>query len=102
MFIYKCFSCGYEVSSEKELSDVVCPKCSEKMLRVKPPMKLGEILVHFGLIDAEKVERALDIQKRIDHHYPLGKILVKLGLISSNQLYEILGIQRKAFFGAKL
>jgi hypothetical protein len=87
---------------EKEPENVICPKCNKVMFRIKPPMKLGEILVLLGLIDEEKIEKALNIQKKINYHYPIGKILVKLGLLTSNQLYRALIIQRKALLGTKL
>lgn len=102
MLIYKCIVCGYELYYEKEPENVVCPRCNKIMFRMKPPMKLGEILVCLGLIGKEKIEKALNIQKRINHHYPIGRILVKLGFLTSNQLYRALIIQRRVLIGTKI
>jgi len=101
MFIYKCLSCGYELCDDSTSEDFACPKCGKKMLRVKPPMKLGEVLVYFELVNADEVEKALSIQKKINHHYPLGRILVKLGIISTIQLHKALEFQREIFLGIK-
>jgi len=53
-----------------------------------PPLRLGEALVQQGLLTAEDLQRALELQQRTGER--LGRILIALGLIKRQQLYQVL------------
>lgn len=53
--------------------------------------RLGDLMVAAGLISAEQLKRALDLQQ--DTKIPLGKILVQEGYVSAVQLYRKLAEQ---------
>jgi len=50
---------------------------------------LGRLLIEKGLITAEQLSKALDIQQREGR--PLGRILIDLELIDEKELYALLG-----------
>ncbi len=54
-------------------------------------LRLGEILVNEGLINATQLEKAIDIQKREGGR--LGEILVKLGMVKEDRMVAALGKQ---------
>ncbi|MBI4707886.1 MAG: Flp pilus assembly complex ATPase component TadA [Candidatus Omnitrophica bacterium] len=54
-------------------------------------LKLGELLIKEGLIDADKLEKAMLTQKQDGGR--LGEILVKLGFVKEEQLVVVLGKQ---------
>jgi type IV pilus assembly protein PilB len=53
--------------------------------------KLGEILVHNGVISEENLQRALDFQRR--EGGLLGEILVKLGYVKELDIVQALTVQ---------
>lgn len=53
-----------------------------------PPLRLGEALVQQGLLSAENLQRALEVQQRTGER--LGRILIALGLVKRQQLYQVL------------
>lgn len=53
--------------------------------------RLGEILVDSGLITADQLQNALDVQKR--RKLPLGKIIAELNLLTENQISQALSEQ---------
>jgi type II secretory ATPase GspE/PulE/Tfp pilus assembly ATPase PilB-like protein len=54
------------------------------------PQRLGEILLHHGIIRPDQLETALREQQR--SHRLLGEILVALGFMSPKDLYPLLGL----------
>jgi type IV pilus assembly protein PilB len=54
-------------------------------------LRLGEILINEGLINATQLEKAIDIQKREGGR--LGEILVKLGMVKEDRMVAALGRQ---------
>lgn len=56
-----------------------------------PKKRLGELLIHSGLITEEDCNRALKMQ--VGGNRRLGRILVKMGTITSDQLLDILAAQ---------
>ncbi len=56
-----------------------------------PRKRLGELLIHSGLITEENCNRALKMQ--VGGNRRLGRILVKMGAITSDQLLETLAAQ---------
>lgn len=56
-----------------------------------PKKRLGELLIHSGLISEEDCNRALRMQ--VGGNRRLGRILVKMGAITSDQLLETLAAQ---------
>jgi len=56
-----------------------------------PKKRLGELLIHSGLITEEDCNRALRMQ--VGGNRRLGRILVKMGTITSDQLLETLADQ---------
>lgn len=52
--------------------------------------KIGQILIHEGLIDTTQLEQALRIQAQSTSYKPLGKILEESGAISRLKLKDIL------------
>jgi type IV pilus assembly protein PilB len=60
-------------------------------IHLKQRKRLGEILLEQGLLIAEDLEKALDLQK--ESGQKLGQCLVKLGFISEDGILEILAAQ---------
>jgi type IV pilus assembly protein PilB len=58
---------------------------------VKGRKRLGDLLIEAGLINQEKLEKALDIQKKTGER--LGKVLLNLGYISETSMIEVLELQ---------
>lgn len=54
-------------------------------------LRLGELLIQEGLINASQLEKALSVQRQEGGR--LGEILVKLGVVKEDQLVAILGKQ---------
>jgi type IV pilus assembly protein PilB len=54
-------------------------------------LRLGELLIREGLINASQLEKALSVQR--EEGGRLGEILVKLGILKEDQLVVILGKQ---------
>jgi type IV pilus assembly protein PilB len=54
-------------------------------------LRLGEILINEGLINAAQLEKAIDIQKREGGR--LGETLVKLGVVKEDRMVAALGRQ---------
>ncbi len=61
------------------------------MPRVPRYMRLGEILIERGKIEAEDLERALELQQ--ERGDKLGKILVDMGLIAQRDVLVALSEQ---------
>ncbi len=55
---------------------------------VPAPFRLGAALVQDGLLTAQELQRALDVQARTGER--LGRILIALGLVKRQQLYQVL------------
>ena len=57
--------------------------------------KLGEILIRLGVLDEEKLNKALAIQADQDpaEKVPIGRILLEEGYIEPNDLIEAIKIQ---------
>jgi type IV pilus assembly protein PilB len=56
-------------------------------------LRIGELLVEFGLVSAGDVQAALRVQKELEHSKKLGEILLARQLISETRLYECLADQ---------
>ncbi|MDP2923167.1 MAG: ATPase, T2SS/T4P/T4SS family [Candidatus Omnitrophota bacterium] len=54
-------------------------------------LRLGELLVREGLINAEQLEKTISVQRREGGR--MGEVLVKLGMVKEEQLVVILGKQ---------
>jgi type IV pilus assembly protein PilB len=54
-------------------------------------LRLGELLVQEGLINASQLEKAITIQRQEGKR--LGEVLVKLGMVREDQMVSILGRQ---------
>jgi len=54
-------------------------------------LRLGELLVREGIINASQLEKAIGVQRQEGGR--LGEILVKLGMVKEEQVVEILGRQ---------
>lgn len=57
--------------------------------------KLGEILIRLGVLDDEKLNKALALQAEQDpaEKFPIGRILLEEGYIEPNDLIEAIKIQ---------
>ena len=57
--------------------------------------KLGEILIRLGVLDDERLNKALAIQADQDpaEKFPIGRILLEEGFIEPNDLIEAIKIQ---------
>ena len=63
-------------------SPVLAPTSLEKALvRHRRPIPLGELLVDLGLLTADRVQSALEQQKKLNHHKQLGAVLLEKGYI---------------------
>jgi len=58
-----------------------------------PRFKLGELLVQAGVLSAEKLEEALQMQKAEGSKRRLGRLLVESGFVDETQLTQVLGRQ---------
>jgi len=54
-------------------------------------LRLGELLVHEGLISSGQLEKVIAVQKQEGGR--LGEVLVKLGLVKEEQIVAVLGKQ---------
>ncbi|WP_165275045.1 hypothetical protein [Thermotoga sp. Ku-13t] len=102
---FKCINCGdesYSAASLEYQKFPRCEKCGGKILRVHPPMKLGEILIALGMINDLDLQRALKIQNDLSEHLVLGKLLIKLKLISTTELERALRLQRDMMGGTAI
>ena len=54
-------------------------------------LRLGELLIKEGLIDAKQLEKAISVQRQQGGR--IGEVLVKLGMIKEDQLVAVLGKQ---------
>lgn len=57
--------------------------------------KLGDLLVEAGLLDAERLEAALEVQQRSEPPRSLGRILVDSGAIRRDQIHHVVREQVK-------
>lgn len=62
-------------------------------MQPKLKMRLGDLLVHEGVIDEEQLQQALNNQKTTGRK--LGKALMELGLVSEQRLHSFLAQQLK-------
>jgi len=62
-----------------------------RALKALKRKRFGEMLVEYGLVEPEKLEEALTIQKKTGEK--LGKILKDMGAVSKQELIEVLGMQ---------
>ena len=60
-------------------------------MAVKEKLKLGDVLVHSGVITEEQLEKALQVQKQ--YRLQLGQVLVEMKLITDEQLVATLSEQ---------
>lgn len=100
---FKCIDCGdvsYSAAPLELQKSVRCEKCGGIILRVQPPMKLGEILVALGMTNEKDIEKALMIQHDMSEHLVLGKLLVKLNFVNKVQLESALKLQREMMGGS--
>jgi len=58
-----------------------------------PRFKLGELLVQAGVLSAEKLDEALEMQKSEGGKRRLGRLLVESGFVDETQLTQVLGRQ---------
>lgn len=58
-----------------------------------PRFKLGELLVQAGVLSADKLEEALQMQKAEGGKRRLGRLLVESGFVDETQLTQVLGRQ---------
>jgi len=58
-----------------------------------PRFKLGELLVQAGVLSAEKLDEALQMQKAEGSKRRLGRLLVESGFVDETQLTQVLGRQ---------
>ncbi|MEN3007554.1 hypothetical protein [Pseudothermotoga sp.] len=99
---FKCIDCGavsYSAVMLRGRKLSRCKKCGGKLLRIQPPMKLGEILIELGFITRKDLVRVLKIQRKLTNRLSLGKLLTKLRLVSQNELERALRIQRSMMSG---
>ncbi len=54
-------------------------------------LRLGELLIKEGLIDAKQLEKAISVQRQQGGR--LGEVLVKLGMVKEDQIVSVLGKQ---------
>lgn len=54
------------------------------------PIRLGDLLIERGVIDADGLTRALQAQKTQGHQRLLGEVIVQLGLAGEEQVLEVL------------
>lgn len=57
------------------------------------PRRLGQMLLHRGLVERNEIEEALAYQQDFSPETPLGKILVQRGYISQEQLRHAIRLQ---------
>ncbi len=70
--------------------DILEPEEEDTLSQIK---RIGEYFIAEGLLKADDVLRALDIQGGIEDDRKLGDILVSLSLVSKRQLQEALSLQ---------
>jgi|GEM_PF-4074630 len=98
MKILQCTECDRKIKQFDEGQDLMhCPHCGGDLIRVYPPLKLGEILVLFGWIQENQLEKALEIQTRLHKEYPLGKVLVRMGTVQPDQVDQAVWFQRSSY-----
>ncbi len=56
-------------------------------------LRLGELLIEAGILSSDKLDHALDIQKKTEENTRLGEILVNYDIISEVQLVQALSRQ---------
>jgi type IV pilus assembly protein PilB len=56
----------------------------------EPRLRLGEVLVERGIITAEQLRQALEVQSQKGHKRLLGEVLIDLGFVQEQQVLEIL------------
>ncbi|WP_448535544.1 hypothetical protein [Pseudothermotoga sp.] len=102
---FKCIDCGdtsYSAAPLELQKFARCEKCGGRILRVQPPMKLGEILTALGIVNEQDLKKTLEIQERMTEHFVIGKLLVKLNLIGKNELERALQIQREMMSSSQI
>lgn len=100
---FKCVDCGdvsYSAAPLELQKFPRCEKCGGRILRVQPPMKLGEILIALGMMSSKDLKRALEVQSGMTERLILGKLLVKLNLIGMSEVERALQIQREMMSGS--
>jgi len=100
---FKCVDCGdvsYSAAPLELQKFPRCEKCGGRILRVQPPMKLGEILIALGMMNSKDLKRALEVQSGMTERLVLGKLLVKLNLIGMSEVERALQIQREMMSGS--
>ena len=55
--------------------------------------RLGEILIELGIINEDKLNKALRLQKDSSKHIPSGEALIKLGFASEQDVVHAVNIQ---------
>jgi len=65
---------------------------SEKASMQECPQRLGELLIQYGLLKPEELDKAVAVQKRELElqKLPLGQILVEIGVLSESDLDDLL------------
>ena len=58
--------------------------------------KIGEILKDMGLVSLDKLQEALDMQKKHKNEKKLGQILEEKGTVTKDHIQRALGLQRRA------
>uniref|UniRef100_A0A832I8M5 Uncharacterized protein n=1 Tax=Pseudothermotoga hypogea TaxID=57487 RepID=A0A832I8M5_9THEM len=102
---FKCINCGdisYSAAPLELQKFPLCEKCGGTVLRVQPPMKLGEILIALGIMSEQDLKRALEVQEKMTEHLVIGRLLIKLNLIGRNELERALQIQRDMLSGTQV
>ncbi len=82
------------IRAQHELIDIA--RLQHKGENIYPPQgkPVGEILLHYGVIDEQTLRIVRDMQKRPAHkNQPVGKILVEIGIIKQEELTRTLLIQ---------
>ncbi len=102
---FKCIDCGdisYSAAPLELQKFPRCEKCGGRILRVQPPMRLGEILTTLGIVNEQDLKKALEVQERMTQHFVIGKLLVKLNLVGRNELERALQIQREMMSSSQI
>ncbi|HPE69345.1 MAG TPA: hypothetical protein PLF96_08520 [Thermotogota bacterium] len=93
MFEYKCLVCNFGTKSAAPNDGQVCPQCGDILYRVRPSMRIGEILVLFGWAREADVNKALQIQKDLAKDARLGEVLVSRGFSDDESIQAALFLQ---------
>lgn len=82
------------INTQRDLIEIARLQHNKKNIYAMQGRKLGEILLHYGLIDDHNLQLVLNMQKRDEYKsHPIGEILIKIGIIQNDALLNALYIQ---------